>query len=279
MKTVLEEIIPDKNSSFRLMVNPDLSDFFFWHFHPEFELVYINGADGNRHVGDHFSGFKRGDMVFIGSYIPHLNFDYGIKTPYEKYVVHIQPGFLGEALHLTPELAGVRQLFHRAAHGVAFSEAMRDRVGLRIRELPGLDHFDQFIAMLEILRLLSDPADQELLHERPYESFYTRKDEERLRQVYGFVDRNYHRTIELGEVAILCNLTREAFCRYFKKMTRLTFTSFVNHYRIDVAKKLMLQDKNISEVCFESGFESLSYFNRTFKRITGMTPTAFRRRL
>ncbi len=105
MKTVLEEITPDENSSIRLMVNPNLSDFFFWHFHPEFELVYIEGANGTRHVGDHISRFEYSDLVFIGPNIPHLNFDYGVKSTYEKIVVHIKPDFLEKALITTPELA------------------------------------------------------------------------------------------------------------------------------------------------------------------------------
>ena len=76
----------------------------------------------------------------------------------------------------------------------------------------------------------------------------------------------------------MSNLTNEAFCRYFKKMTKLTFTEFVNHYRVDTAKKLLLHDKNITETCFACGFESLSYFNRVFKRVSGENPNAFKKR-
>ncbi len=275
MKTVLEQIVPDKNSSFRLMVNPDLSDFFFWHFHPEFELVFIDGADGTRHVGDHLSRFSGSDLVFIGSNIPHLNFDYGIETTYEKYVVHIEPSFLTEALGRTPELAGIEYLFKQAAYGVAFSEKVKSEVADRIKALHMLGPFDQFISMLHILQDLSDPSHHQLLHNRPYENQYTKRDKERLRKIYAFVDENYHRQISLDEISSLCNLSKEAFCRYFKSMTRLTFTSFVNHYRIDIAKKLLMRDKNVTEACFGSGFESVSYFNRTFKKITGKNPSAF----
>lgn len=275
IKTVLEQIVPDENSSFRLMVNPDLRDFFFWHFHPEFELVFIDGADGTRHVGDHLSRYKGSDLVFIGSNIPHLNFDYGIDTSYEKYVVHIEPSFLQEAIGRTPELAGVKSLFLQASHGIAFNQTAQARVGDRVRKLHQLSHFEQFISMLQILQELSDPSHYSLLHDRPFENQYTKRDQERLRRIYAFVDENYHRHIGLDEISSYCNLSREAFCRYFKSMTRLTFTSFVNHYRIDIAKKLLLRDNNVTEACFGSGFESISYFNRTFKKITGRNPSAF----
>ncbi|MEL6867759.1 MAG: AraC family transcriptional regulator, partial [Bacteroidota bacterium] len=91
MKTQFENISPDANSSFRLLLNPRLSELFFWHFHPEYELVYIEGANGTRQVGDHISEYQGSDLVFIGSDIPHLNFDYGVKTDYEKVVLHIHP--------------------------------------------------------------------------------------------------------------------------------------------------------------------------------------------
>ncbi|MEO5582557.1 MAG: AraC family transcriptional regulator, partial [Saprospiraceae bacterium] len=78
MKIKLEAIKPDAESSFHIMVNPRFNDFFFWHFHPEIELTYIEGASGNRHVGEHISKYTGSDLVLIGSNIPHLNFDYGV---------------------------------------------------------------------------------------------------------------------------------------------------------------------------------------------------------
>ena len=123
--TELEEINTGENSSFNLMVNPNLSDFFFWHFHPELELVYIDGADGTRHVGEHLSQYVQNDLVLIGSYIPHLNFDYGIKTNYEKMVVHMRPDFLETAFLSAPELEGIKNLFELSRHGVAFGPASK----------------------------------------------------------------------------------------------------------------------------------------------------------
>jgi len=278
VKTELEEIIPDKNSSFRLMVNPNLSDFFFWHFHPELELIYINGADGNRHVGEHISRFYGSDLVFIGSNIPHLNFDYGVKTSYEKIVVHIKPEFLVSALQATPELAGVKALFNLSEHAIAFGHESKKLVGHRLKTLNNLNHFDQFIELLQIFQILSTSKDKALLHKQPVENQFTKKDQERLKRIYAFVDMHYNRKITIDEIAELSSLTNEAFCRYFKKMTKLTFTEFVNHYRIDTAKKFLLLDKNIMETCFDCGFESLSYFNRVFKKVTGENPLAFKKR-
>ena len=279
MKTELEEISPAKNSSFNILVNPNLSDFFYWHFHPEFELVFIEGANGTRHVGEHISQFQGSDLVFIGSNIPHLNFDYGIKTDYEKIVVHIKPDFLQLALIKTPELAAVQELFVQSRAAIGFGSNAKTLVGERLKKLHSLNNFDQLLELLSIFQILALDNDKEMLHDQPIENSFTQKDSERLKRIYAFVDANYQRKIEIAEVASLSSLSKEAFCRYFKKMTKLTFTEFVNHYRIDTAKKLLLMDKNVTEACYECGFESLSYFNRIFKRITGGNPLAYKKGL
>ena len=276
MKTELEHINPDTGSSISIMVNPDLSDFFFWHFHPEFELVYIEGADGNRHVGNHISRFKDSDLVLIGSYIPHLNFDYGIRTPYEKIVVHIQPEFLQQTFDTTPELKAIQKLMTLSKQGIAFGVKTQKRIRERLKNLSRLKGFEQFLELLDLLNILSKADDKTLLHSKPVKNQFNNKDKDRLDKIYAFIDEHYQHRIDIQEVANLSHLTKPAFCRYFKKITKLTFTQFVNHYRIDKSKKLLLSGKNVTETCFSSGFESLSYFNRTFKKITGTNPISFR---
>jgi AraC-like DNA-binding protein len=239
--------------------------------------VYIDGASGTRHVGGHISRFEGSDLVLIGSYIPHLNFDYGVKTPYQKMVVHIRPDFLQAAHTTTPELQAIHELFRLSQHGIAFGETAKAQLGARIKQLHTHDTFGQFLELLSLLKALMDSPDKVLLHEEPVKNQFTRKDQERLRRVYELIDRNYQRKLEIREAAQLTYLSEAAFCRYFKKMTRLTFTEFVNHYRIDKAKKLLLQNHNVTETCFDCGFESLSYFNRTFKKITGENPMAFKK--
>ncbi|MEN9950987.1 MAG: hypothetical protein RLY85_1739 [Bacteroidota bacterium] len=275
----LEQILPDENSSFHLMVNPRLHDFFFWHFHPELEIVFITGADGTRHVGDHIASFQGSDLVMIGSYIPHLNFDYGIQTDYEKTVLHLQEDFLADMLERTPEMHEIKQLFKMAGHGLAFGEGIKQEVGPRLKKLNQLSGFPQFLEVLHILHLLAVTEDRVLLHSIPYENRMHRKEQDRLRRIYDLIDSRYREHVSVEEVAVAANMGREAFCRYFKKMTRLTFVEFLNHYRINQSKRLLRQGKTITAACYGSGFESLSYFNRVFKKYSGESPSAFRKRL
>ena len=114
MKIQLENISPDTNSSFRLLLNPKLNHLFYWHFHPEYELVYIENANGPRHVGQHISQYEGSDLVLIGSNIPHLNFDYGVKTSYQKVVAHIKKEFVQQHIQVIPELYPLLKLFKQS---------------------------------------------------------------------------------------------------------------------------------------------------------------------
>ena len=277
MKAYLEEIKPDLDSSFRLLLTPHLNDFFMWHFHPEYELVFIEGADGPRHVGDHLSRYEGSDLVFIGSYVPHLNFDYGVRTDYRKVVVQMREDFLRDNFQKMPELAAIARLFDQARWGVAFHGNTKRLVGKRLARLHGRSHFRQLIELLEIFQLLATSSESVLLNSRPVGFPYNQKEQQRLQRVYQFIDANYQRKIEMAELADVTNLTVAAFCRYFRKMTRMTFTEFVNQYRIREAKRLLLADQSVTEVCFASGFESLSYFNRVFKKVTGVNPMGFKK--
>jgi len=276
MKTQFESIRPDEGSSFRLLRNPQLSEVFLWHFHPEYELVYIEGTNGNRHVGDHISPYTYNDLVLIGSNIPHLNFDYGVKGDYEKVVLQFHPYFKQEFFQRFPELQQIYTLFERSQKGIAFSGKTKKEVGQRLKNFHLLSSFDQFLELLHIFQLLSRSEEFELLHEEDYVNSYSKKEQERLRKIYAFVDTHYAEKISVDSVAELCNLSKPAFCRYFKKANGNTFIEFLNQYRISQAKRLLLSGKRVGEACFESGFESLSYFNRTFKKVAGENPSAFR---
>ena len=281
MKVQLENIRSDQKSSFRLLHNPKLNDLFFWHFHPEYELVYIEGADGTRHVGEHISRFQQSDLVLIGSYIPHLNFDYGIKGNYRKEVLHIASSFDANVLDHINELSAVTPLLKRSQYGIAFHGEIKEEIGKRMKQLHAMDSFDRFLEVLRIMKLLSetDSANYELLHNYPILSNKLKSRQLRLQTVYAFVSENYTRKITVTEVAGLLNLGNEAFCRYFKNVTGTTFTTFLNQYKITQAKRLLLSGKNINETFYESGFESLSYFTRVFKKVTGENPSTYLKKI
>ncbi|MBP6411662.1 AraC family transcriptional regulator [Flavobacterium sp. 123] len=277
MKIVFEDIKRLAGSSFRILVNPKLNDFYYWHFHPEFELTFIEAPHGTRRVGNHVGEFEGSDLVFIGSNIPHLNFDYGIRTEYQKVVLQIKEDFFKNDFVTTPELSAIYQLFENSKKAICFNGTTREMVGKRLKKIHLLPNFEQFIEVLSLFQMLATSDERTFLHEEAFENFYNNKEQSRLKVVYKFIENNFQRNITIEEMGTLTHLSKAAFCRYFKKMTRLTFTEFLNQYRIEQAKRLLKEDKNVTETCFECGFESLSYFNRIFKKVVGQNPIQFKK--
>jgi AraC-like DNA-binding protein len=278
MKIVFEDIKRLAGSSFRILVNPKLNNFYYWHFHPEFELTFIVAPNGTRHVGNHVSDFQGSDLVLIGSNIPHLNFDYGIKTEYQKVVLQIKEGFFKNDFISTPELASIYQLFENSKKGVSFHGDLKDKVGKRLQKIHHLTQFEQFIEVLSLFQILATSDKYTLLHDSPFENLYNNKEQLRLKAVYEHIENNFQTSISLDEISTIANLSKAGFCRYFKKMTRLTFIDFLNQFRIEQAKRMLKEDKNVTETCYECGFESLSYFNRIFKKVVGENPIQFKKR-
>lgn len=278
MKLALEHINPDINSSFHLLLTPHLSNVFLWHYHPEYEIVYIEGANGTRHVGDHISRYEGSDLVFIGPNIPHLNFDYGVKTDYQKVVVQLKENFLGEVFWQAPELVAITNLFEQARSGISFYGQTKQEVGDQLKQLAVSPPFERLMLLLTIFQKLATSPEFIPLRGEAVASAYNLKEQQRLKRVNLFITEQYSRKIQILEAADVANLTEAAFCRYFKRMTRLTFTQFLNQYRINQAQKLLLLDNTVTEACFACGFESLSYFNKIFRRLTNENPLEFKKR-
>ena len=278
MKVQLETISEPSKSPFRLLHDPRLNNLFYWHFHPEFELVYINGASATRHVGNHISNYKNSDLVLIGSNIPHLNFDYGVNTTYRHEVLHIKPEFKKKVLDEYPELEKIKKLLQMSQYGIAFGKATIQSVGQTIENWNATGRFEFFTSVLTVLDMLAVSTDFELLHKSPFINRFKQRNQKRLRLIHAFLEEHYARKISLDEIADKCSLGKEAFCRYFKKETGSTFFTFLNQYRISQAKSMLLSGHSISDSCFSCGFESLSYFNRVFKTVEQENPSDFKKR-
>ena len=278
MKLSLENIKPDQGSSFRLLLTPKLNEIFYWHFHPEIELVYVEADKGIRHIGDHISHYEGSDLALIGSFIPHLNFDYGVKETVETVVVQCRQNFYEDPFYKQPEMHLIYDLMHRAKNGIAFYGDTKIKAGQLLKKLTGLNSFEQLLLLIQIFQILASSKEYTLLEARPIASHAVIKEHERMHEIYKYVEAHFQEPIQISRIASKVNLSDAAFCRYFKKSTKLTYTDFVNQYRINHAKKLLMQNANVTEACYDTGFESLSYFNKIFKKITGENPSTFRKR-
>lgn len=272
----LERVEFEPGKSFKLF-SPRLRNTFLWHYHPEIELVYVEADAGIRHVGSHISSYTQSDLVFIGGNLPHLNFDYRLRSDYHQIVIQLRTNFMGDAISTSPEFAAINRLFKSAGLGIAFDGETKMMVAEKLKALSGMNSFEQLIALIDIFQLLAASHEMIVLNNNETSKEFILKDKIRMGAIYEYIDANYHQKPDVNVVAEKVHLTTAAFCRYFKRQTNMTFTDFVNQYRIERAKNLLMQGKNITETCYAIGFESLSYFNKLFNKIVGENPSDFKR--
>ena len=270
-------MLPDPGQSFKLF-KPSLKNYFFWHYHPEYELVYVEASNGIRHVGQHISSYMESDLLLIGPNVPHLNFDYGIETEYNQTVVQLKENFLGDAFKATPEFERIDRLFQKAYLGLSFGGKTKRIVAEKLKAIEGEGHFEQLLNLLQVFQLLATSDEVTELNDQDTSIKLFMDDKIRMGTVYKYIHASYDNKPDVNAVAAKVHLSTAAFCRYFKKQTKMTFTDFVNQYRITQAKTLLLKDLSVSEACYEVGFESLSYFNKLFKKLTGVNPSAFKKK-
>ncbi|QHV94124.1 AraC family transcriptional regulator [Spirosoma endbachense] len=280
MKLQFEKIEPEAGSSFRVVhsTEPETCRV-YWHYHPEYEIVFIPSGDGQRRVGTNVSRYEGGELVFIGPNLPHLNFSYGKEGQFEEIVVQMRDDFLGETFLQKPELKGVQRLFERAHRGLTFGGNTKQKVGPWLAQLPDQSPFERLLTLLRVLQQLADASDVEPLHADGVRFDLNPKEQERINRVCQYVEQHYAQPVDVREVADLASLTVPAFCRYFKRMTHLTFTDFVNEYRVNQARRMLQSSRTVADVGFAVGFNNLSHFNKTFRAVTGQTPSAYRKAL
>ncbi|MFV8376043.1 AraC family transcriptional regulator [Flavobacterium sp. LB1P62] len=278
MKIKKEEITIQPGKSFRIFT-PSLRNYFFWHYHPEFELVYVEAIAGIRHVGKNISSFVESDLVLIGSNVPHLNFDYGLQTEYKQIVVQFKEDFFPNTIVSTAEFADIRALFDKAYLGLSFYGKTKEQVVIKLKEIQHKNNFNSLLELFEILNIMATSSEVNQLNTEDTRIKLFMNDKIRMGTIYDYIQENYDKKPDVNAIASNVHLSTAAFCRYFKKQTNMTFTEFVNQYRITQAKTLLLKHHNVSEVVYAVGFESMSYFNKLFKSLVGETPSSFKKRV
>ena len=250
----------------------------YWHIHPEIELVYVRGGSGKRHIGNQLSYFNDGDLILLGSNLPHYGFTDSLTGNETETIVQMPHDFPGSHFLELPEMQDIKKLFERAKRGVVFNSQTKLNTGSLLEEIVDLDPLDRILHLIKVLKQLSISKEYELLNIEKMSIEVSIQENDRINKVYGFVRENFKRNIALEEVSDQIGMTVPSFCRYFKKMSKKTFTQFVNEYRIVHSIKLLSEEKsNITDICFESGFTNFSHFNKTFKKITGKSPSSYRK--
>lgn len=250
---------------------------FHWHYHPECEISYVRRGFGTRMVGDSVEVFQEGDLLFLGSDLPHtLVSDDMMEGAMEVVVVQF-PKELLEARSLEiVELGGIGELIQRGDRGLSFDEVSSKVIGDKLQELPDLEGFDRYHRLLEILNDLSR-AKGKALASVAYNPNKSVETEQRIGLVCKHIHEHFTEKVGLEKLAGMANMNKSAFCRFFKKMTGKTAVAYINDLRIGKACQLILKDKSVGQVAFESGFNSLTHFHRCFIDRKHVSPLEYRK--
>ncbi len=256
--------------------NPDAKA--YWHYHPEVELVYIEKGFGNRYVGNHISKFEDGDLILLGPNIPHFGYEFGLQGINEEIVVQFKKNLIKSTLEFMPELEQIGQLIQKAKSGISFYGETKQHIGNELVLMEKKSPFDRLMSMFKVLQFLAQSEEYEVLNADGVTLIIQNQNDDRINKVFQYVKENYESEITLAQISQIALMTVPAFCRYFKKYTKKTFVQFVNDFRIRQAIRLIaIGDKSISEIANEVGFNNFSHFNKQFKRVTGESPSKYKK--
>ena len=250
------------------------------HSHSELELVYIKSGSGKKIIGDTINRFNTGDIVLVGSALPHKWIcDNNDESP-SSIVAYFNKDVFSEGFYALKESQQLANLFAKAGRGLSITGTARQIVGAKMERLMRRSGFKKIIGLMEILHILSTSKEVDYItHENNTpRSADTRTD--RLAEVYHYIAANFQKDISLDEIASIASLTPPAFCNLFKKRTGKSFVEYINEIRISAAcKDLRRTDLNISAVYARCGFKTVSNFNKSFKKITGFSPKEYRQNI
>lgn len=277
MKAIYEDIASKQGNESFLAYGFSLPSFEFkWHYHPEYELTLITRGYGKRLIGDSNESFETGDLVLLGPGLPHTwSSDRGNKKTVAAVVIQFSEEFIQNFLHLNG-FDRISALLSSASRGLFFPNP--EELYPLVEQLPDSTGVDKITSLLTILQQLTEQQSIRLSSEY-FSAVKSEETENRINKVCQYIQKNSSKEITLEHAAGLIYLSRSAFSKFFKRATGKTFSDYVNDIRIGNACQLLTEsDKAVNEIAFDSGFESLTYFNRVFLRKKGVTPRGFRDR-
>ena len=253
-----------------------------WHFHSEFEIVYILKSSGKRFIADSIEPFSEGDITLMGSNLPHFwKSDDSIESNDSKHVnaivVQFHKDFFREEINSYPEFHRISELLKKASRGIHFPPAATEKLGRMLKRLLKMSGLERMLYFIKLMDTMARMENYRILASTAYQLEEHTELNNRLDKIMHFINTNYQRKIAQEEIAARIGMSTVAFCRYFKEKTGKGFIFFVNEMRVGYACKLLIENHlNVTQICFECGFNNLSNFNRTFKRLTSFTPVEYR---
>ncbi len=282
MKAIEINLMKDTNQSF--IFYHEKNPFSRWHYHPEFELVLIHKGSGKRMVGDHIDHFEDGDLVFLGSNLPHewlcdeKYFDKENGFQGEGIVIQFLEDFLGDKFFSIPENLKLRKVLDDSTQGCYIMGETKERISLIMLKMITLSPDDRLYSLFEIFKIISKTHEYQLLASPNFTSTFQAEKSNTMKKVIEYIMQNFQKKISMKDVLDLVNMSSTTFSVLFKKTYNMTFSEYLLKARIGYACSLLTDNnRSISQISFDAGFDNLSNFNRLFKKTKNLTPKEYRK--
>jgi len=272
-------------------IRQDIVPYFYnrWHYHPEVELVHIEAGSGTQFVGNNIQNFVAGEVLLIGANLPHywqcdsIYFSADSERLAQATVVHFLENFWGDTFLQLPENRAIAQLLEKAQQGIRLLGNVREQTKKLLGAMLTASDSNEIgtnriISLIQILTVMAQSNEIELLSTASHPIQFSDTDADRINRIYAHSTANYQRKISLDEIAAIANMSPNSFCRYFKSRTGKSYSWFLIELRVNQACKLLIEGRlSIAQVCYESGFNQFSGFNKYFKMVTGKSPIQYQR--
>ncbi|HEV8287255.1 MAG TPA: AraC family transcriptional regulator [Chitinophagaceae bacterium] len=281
---VLSFTIPASHDK-TILVQEDVLPYFYPHLHrhEEIQLTLILKGEGTLLVGNSMHSFRANEAYLIGANMPHVfKSDDSYFAPGNTKEIHTLTIFFNAkgklaSLFDLPELKNVYSFFSTHYSGFRIPEHSFTEISAKILSIKYSSGMDQLMQFFQLLKSLTALENTSPLSPDVLPKTFSDHEGMRISNIYNYIMQHYNRDLTLEEVAAAAYMTPQAFCRYFKKHTRVTFVTFLNEIRINEACKKLLDGSydSVSSVAFNCGFNSITNFNRVFKSTTGKSPREY----
>ncbi|MFC0773067.1 AraC family transcriptional regulator [Terrimonas alba] len=255
-----------------------------WHYHAEVELIHFKKGEGTQFIGDSIKQFKAGDVVLVGSNLPHYwrfddsYFEEEAKEKADVRVAHFCENFWGSQFLQLPENVHIKGLLDRAKRGLQITGKTRYKVAELLEALLQTDNNYRILLLMEALTLIADCKQLQPLSSIGFKYDLVENEKDRIKAIYEYSIKNFKRPIQLEEIASVANISPNSFCRYFKSKTRKTYSQFLIEIRVGHACKLLIENNlSVKQLCYESGFNNFTSFHKYFKLITNKSPLTYQK--
>ena len=255
-----------------------------WHAHSEYQLFVVLKGTGTRFIGDSIKSFKPNELILTGPHLPHVwrsdDVYFGRDSEFSTsgIVIYLNENFLGEQILEKEEMIALKKLFTKSMRGLEFFGPKKMQVINMMKELIHLKGIPSVIHLLHILEILAGTKEYHYISTKAYDDAFDQHETDRLNKVYEYAFQNFRKKVLLEDLAGLLHMTPTSFSRYFAMKNNKPFSRFISEIRIKHACKMLTEtDESIAKICYDSGFNTLSNFNKQFKEIMLKKPTQYKK--